>query len=116
ARAVIAAKPMAISLEEADRMVEASRAAGTALTVCHQMRYSAEFERGKEALAAGAIGEPYFMRGVCYGNLMQQGTHVIDMLRWFAGDARVAWVLAQADEYDWRERDLGHPSPMWMGG
>lgn len=115
-RGVIAEKPMAITLEEADRMVAACRAAGTVLTVCHQMRYSREFELGKQALAEGTIGDPYFMRGVCYGNLMQQGTHVIDMLRWFADDAPVAWVMAQADEYDWRERDPGHPAPMWMVG
>jgi predicted dehydrogenase len=115
-RGVIAEKPMAITLEEADRMAEACRAAGTLLTVSHQMRYSREFEIGKEALASGEIGEPYFMRAVCYGNLMQQGTHVIDMVRWFAGDAPVAWVMAQADDYDWQERDPGHPAPMWMVG
>src|SRR5260370_1302250 len=56
------------------------------------------------------------MRGVCYGNLMQQGTHVIDMLRWFAGDARVAWVMAQADDWDGPEKDRGHPAPMWTAG
>jgi predicted dehydrogenase len=115
-KGIIAEKPMAITLEEADRMVAACEAAGSVLTVSHQMRYSTEFERGKEALAAGAIGEPYFMRGVCYGNLMQQGTHVIDMLRWFADDAPVAWVMAQADEWDWQKRDSGHPAPMWTVG
>jgi predicted dehydrogenase len=115
-RGVVAEKPMAITLEEADRMAAACRAAGTLLTVCHQMRYSREFEIGKEALSTGEIGQPYFMRGVCYGNLMNQGTHVIDMMRWFADDAPVAWVMAQADDYDWRERDAGHPAPMWTLG
>ncbi len=115
-RGVIAEKPMAITLEEADRMVAACEAAGTVLTICHQMRYSREFEIGKEALASSDIGEPYFMRGVCYGNLMQQGTHVIDMLRWFAEDGRIAWVMAQAADWDWRTRDPGHPAPMWTAG
>jgi predicted dehydrogenase len=115
-RGVIAEKPMAITLAEADRMVRACQEAGTVLTVSHQMRYAREFELGKEALAAGAVGEPYFMRGVSFGNLMNQGTHVIDMIRWFSGDARVTWVMAQADEYDWQDRDRGHPAPMWTVG
>jgi predicted dehydrogenase len=113
---IVAEKPMAITLEEADRMVAACEKAGTVLTVCHQMRYSPEFELGKQAIAGGAIGEVYFLRGVCYGNLMQQGTHVIDMLRWFADDAPIAWVMAQAADFDWRERDPGHPAPMWTVG
>lgn len=115
-RAINAEKPMAITLEEADRMVEACERAGTVLTISHQMRYCPEFERGKQAIESGEIGEVYFLRGVCYGNLMNQGTHVIDMLRWFMGDARVAWVMAQADEYDWPKRDAGHPAPMWTLG
>ena len=48
-KGVIAEKPMAITLEEADRMVAACERAGTLLTVCHQMRYSREFELGKQA-------------------------------------------------------------------
>jgi predicted dehydrogenase len=115
-RAVNAEKPMAITLEEADQMVAACRNSGTALTISHQMRYCPEFERGKEAIESGEIGEVYFLRGVCYGNLMNQGTHVIDMLRWFMGDARVSWVMAQADEFDWPQRDPGHPAPMWTLG
>jgi predicted dehydrogenase len=115
-KGINAEKPMAITLEEADRMVAACEASGSVLTVSHQMRYCPEFERGKEAIESGEIGEVYFLRGVCYGNLMNQGTHTIDMLRWFQGDARVAWVMAQADDWDWPKRDPGHPAPMWTLG
>jgi predicted dehydrogenase len=115
-KGINAEKPMAITLEEADRMVKACEEAGTALTISHQMRYCPEFERGKQAIESGEIGEVYFLRGVCYGNLMNQGTHVIDMLRWFMGDARVSWVMAQADEWDSPKRDPGHPAPMWTLG
>src|SRR5262249_10637867 len=110
-KGIIAEKPMAITLADADRMVARCRTAGAVLTVSHQMRYSPEFEIGKAAIDSGRIGEVYFMRGVCYGNLMQQGTHVIDMLRWFAGDAKVAWVMAQAADYDWKEHDPVYPAP-----
>lgn len=115
-KAINAEKPMAITLEEADEMVAACARAGTILTISHQMRYCPEFERGKQAIEAGEIGDVYFLRGVCYGNLMNQGTHVIDMLRWFMGDARVSWVMAQADEWDSSKRDPGHPAPMWTLG
>jgi predicted dehydrogenase len=115
-RAINAEKPLAITLEEADRMAAACERAGTVLTVSHQMRYCPEFECGKRAIETGEIGDVYFLRGVCYGNLMNQGTHVIDMMRWFMNDARVSWVMAQADEYDWPERDKGHPAPMWTLG
>lgn len=115
-KGINAEKPMAITMSEADEMVEACRQSGTALTVSHQMRYCPNFERGKQAIEEGDLGEVYFLRAVCYGNLMNQGTHVIDMLRWYMGDARVARVMAQADEWDNAERDPGHPAPMWTLG
>jgi predicted dehydrogenase len=115
-RGIVAEKPMAITLEEADRMVRRCEEAGTILTVSHQMRYCTEFEIGKAAIDAGEIGDVYFMRAVCFGNIMNQGTHVIDMARWFAGDARVQSVMAQMDDWDWPQRDPGHPAPMWTLG
>ena len=115
-RGINAEKPMAITLSEADAMVAACREAGTILTVSHQMRYCPNFERARQAIVDGEIGDVYFLRAVCYGNLMNQGTHVIDMLRWYMGDARIARVLAAADEWDWQQRDAGHPAPMWTLG
>lgn len=112
-KAITAEKPMAMTIAEADRMQAACEKAGIVLTVSHQMRFCPEFVAVKEAIAAGEIGSVEFLRGVSYGNLMNQGTHVLDMIRWFAAEPKIEWVQAS-----WAEPpgfcDEGSPAPMWM--
>ncbi len=113
---VLVEKPMALSLEDADAMIEACRAAGVRLGVCLQRRTEPLFRKVHAALSAGDLGDitmaaltmPYF-RGDAYyaqaewrgtwagdggGILMNQGIHLIDLLVWFLGDPEV--IQAQA--------------------
>lgn len=53
---VICEKPMAITLPDADRMVEAARAAGRVLTVFQQRRYNPDFVKVREVIASGLLG------------------------------------------------------------
>lgn len=50
-------KPMAPTPQDCRQIVEAVRAAGVMLAVCHVMRYTRYTEQLKEVLAAGRIGE-----------------------------------------------------------
>ncbi|NUN92186.1 MAG: Gfo/Idh/MocA family oxidoreductase [Verrucomicrobiae bacterium] len=125
-KAIVAEKPMALTMAEADSMVEACETAGIALIISHQMRFCREFVAGKEAICRGEIGEIQFLRGVCYGNLLNQGTHVLDMIRWYAGEPKLEWVMASwsDDAATFAEllgdpkraawKDEIHPAPMWM--
>ncbi|MBI3911239.1 MAG: Gfo/Idh/MocA family oxidoreductase [Armatimonadetes bacterium] len=114
-RGICAEKPMALTMAEAHAMVEECQARGVVLTVSHQMRYDPAFEIAQQAISRGEIGEPYFLRGVCYGNLMEQGTHLVDMLLWLAGDPEIEWVMAQAADFE-GVAGSAHPAPMWTVG
>jgi UDP-N-acetyl-2-amino-2-deoxyglucuronate dehydrogenase len=99
-------KPIDVSLEAADRLIDAARAAGVALTVISQHRFDPgliELKRllDEQALGRLVLGEAstkwyraqayydsaawrgtYAMDG---GSLMNQGVHYVDLLRWCMG-------------------------------
>lgn len=63
-KAVFCEKPMALSLEDADRAIEAARAAGVALQVGFNRRFAKDFAAAHEVVVAGGIGTPQLMRSV----------------------------------------------------
>jgi predicted dehydrogenase len=82
---VLVEKPIATTLEEADRMIEACREAGVKLAVIHQMRLSTINRRMKELLDAGTVGEPFFIdvtyrtfRPQAYFDRNERGTGRLD--------------------------------------
>ena len=105
---VITEKPMAITLEGADRMIRACREAGVTLSVIFQYRYNRDAMRLKRAVEAGLFGEPvlgnafvHWHRTQAYyeesggwrgtwaldggGALMNQSIHAVDLLQWILG-------------------------------
>ncbi|MCS7045766.1 MAG: Gfo/Idh/MocA family oxidoreductase [Gemmataceae bacterium] len=93
-------KPMCRNLVEADEMVAACEKHHVKLAIAHQTRYSPRLARVKELIAAGQIGEVLEMRGrgkedsrVGGQDLMVLGTHIFDLMRFLAGDAR--WCYAR---------------------
>lgn len=115
ARAIVAEKPMASNVSEARSMVKACEESGTVLTVSHQMRFCDEFIVARDALRAGKIGRPFFMRAVSYGHLMEQGPHMIDMLFWLNGDSDVDWVMGQVADVK-EGIKTGHVAPAFVVG
>ncbi|PTL36661.1 hypothetical protein CLG94_02980 [Candidatus Methylomirabilis limnetica] len=124
-RAIVVEKPMAVTLAEAELMLGACTARGILLTVCHQLRFCDEFIAMKAAIDAGELGRIEFLRGSCYGNLLNQGPHLLDAIRWFAGTREILWIMSQwSDDPDLLARytqgdqgyrnDDSHPAPMWM--
>jgi len=101
-------KPMAATLEDCDRMLRASREAGTRLGVISQRRWYPPVIRMKRAIEEGRIGRPalttFLMlswRDEAYyrsdpwrgkwateggGVLINQSAHQLDMLTWLAGE------------------------------
>lgn len=105
-RAIHCEKPMAVHPREARAMVAACQAAGTLLTVNHQRRVA---DAGVRAfIAAGGIGDLLELRGYCAGDLLSDGTHLIDSLLALAGDPLVTSVNAGIDLSAMTER-YGHP-------
>jgi len=96
-RGVVCEKPMAVDLAGCDRMLAAAEGAGTVLVVGHQRRLQPKFARARALIEEGAIGAPELLCGIAAGDLLTDGTHTVDALRFFAGDAPVEWVMGTVD-------------------
>lgn len=95
ARGVCCEKPMAVRPADARNMVARAEAAGVALMIAHQRRVQPDLRAARQLLESGAIGEPRLLRGQCAGDLLSDGTHLIDSLLYLAGDPEVVSVLGQ---------------------
>ena len=96
-RGIVCEKPMAVDLAWCDRMLAAAEGAGTILVVGHQRRLQPKFTRARALIEEGAIGAPELLCGIAAGDLLTDGTHTVDALRFFAGDAPVEWVMGTVD-------------------
>jgi len=107
-RGILCEKPMTLSLEDADRMLDACNNAGAMLVVNHQRRFAAPYVTARNVIAQGAIGEVIQMETFLYGSdLLTDATHVVDLFRFYAGDRPIEWVYAQVTAGN-RMR-YGHP-------
>lgn len=93
-RAIYCEKPIAVDLGEARRMEHACREAGVPLIINHQRRTGPDFEWIRAQIEAGVIGEPYLVRGTCAGDLLSDGTHLIDSVLYLTSDVEWKWVFA----------------------
>jgi len=108
---VLCEKPLSVDVGGAKRMIEAARVNGTVLTMASKFRYAADVRKAREILLDGAIGELVFaenaftsyvdMRGRWNsdlqvsggGVLIDNGTHAVDILRYFLGTLRDIQVV-----------------------
>ena len=107
-KAILCEKPMAGDLGGAQAMLAACDAAGVKLAIGHQRRQLPVFERARELVAAGAIGQPLVCSvGVGEGGLLNQGSHLVDLVRYVLGDPEPTWVIGQVQrETDRYERGV----------
>ena len=89
-------KPFALCMDDARFMVDLCEARGVRLVVNHQRRYLDAFQEAKRLLRSGMIGDTVaFFAGLPDWDLMEWGTHWLDMFRFFADDQPVPWVMGQ---------------------
>ncbi|MBT6148858.1 MAG: Gfo/Idh/MocA family oxidoreductase [Gemmatimonadetes bacterium] len=106
-KAILCEKPMAVGLGDADGMIEACEAAGVKLAISHQRRFTLGWEKGRELVAAGHIGEPQFAVTKLGHGLLNCGTHAIDGARFVLGDPTPQWVMGAVHRDTGRiERDV----------
>lgn len=98
-------KPMALTPSEAYEIERLCREQGKLLTVNHQKKFLPAWHKTKETLDAGTIGEVRFVRASCQGNLLEQGTHLVDMVLYFRDYCPVSWVMAQIDELEGLDKE-----------
>lgn len=119
---VLVEKPLAISLHDCDRIIDACKKSGVKLGVISQRRWYAPVQRVKSAIDEGKIGVPVLgtvtmlgWRDRAYyeadawrgtwdkeggGVLVNQAPHQLDLLLWYMGEIEEVYGL-------WR--NLNHP-------
>ena len=93
---VLCEKPMALTLADADAMLEASRQAGRFLMIGHVLRFWPEWVATKVALAEGVVGKP----------LAISSRRMVSVLAGTQGDRGLAARSAPQ-----RRRRVGHADP-----
>lgn len=88
-------KPMATKMADARAMVHACNRTGTTLVVNHQRRLGEDLRTARTLIESGAIGDVYRVRGQCAGDVLSDGTHVVDSVQWLLGDRTPEWVVGQ---------------------
>jgi predicted dehydrogenase len=99
---VILEKPLAMTLDEADRMIAACRAAGRKLMYAEELCFAPKYERVRKLVGEGAVGKLFQLRQ-CEkhsgphsdwfydvnqsggGALMDMGCHAFGWFRWMLG-------------------------------
>lgn len=104
---VIVEKPMAMSMQDADRIIQMAEEKKVKVSACHQNRFNLAVQETRRALEAGRFGKlshgsvhvrwnrnrEYYTQAPWRGTwaqdggaLMNQCIHGIDLLRWMLGD------------------------------
>lgn len=95
-KAILGEKPMAPGYREACDMVEACESRGVELIINHQRRLLIG-PAARGVIDAGGIGDLMELEGRCAGDLIADGTHVVDSLMAIGGDEDVGSVLGMVD-------------------
>jgi predicted dehydrogenase len=108
-KGIVCEKPMAMDLDEADRMLAACRASGAVLTVSHQRLYNPQYVKARQLIEQGAIGDLLGGETMAHSACIQtDGTHTIHMLLTLLGWPRARYLLAQVDS-QWGVEYFGYP-------
>ncbi|MDP6042180.1 MAG: DUF1080 domain-containing protein, partial [Candidatus Latescibacteria bacterium] len=89
-------KPMAPTWGDAQQMHKACESAGVLMTFSHQTRYGPAFEKVRDLVKEGAIGDLIRIEGYC-SNLFDLGTHRFDRMFFYNDDQPVDWVMGQVN-------------------
>jgi predicted dehydrogenase len=121
---VVCEKPLCMTLEEADAMIDACRAAGVLLMYAEELFFTPKYVKAKQMADEGAFGKVYLVKQLEKhfgphaswfwdvdrsggGVLMDMGCHGIAFCYWFLGRPRITGVLAHMGTYVHGNRTRG---------
>jgi UDP-N-acetyl-2-amino-2-deoxyglucuronate dehydrogenase len=121
-------KPLAMTVEEAEQMIQLADMKGLLLSVVSQRRFEPQHQTVKQLIDQGALGKllyfeiscPYYRTQAYYdsaswrgtitedgGALMNQGIHSIDLLLWFAGPVESVCGKVATQVHNMEAEDIG---------
>jgi predicted dehydrogenase len=121
---IIIEKPLCVTLEEADLMIEACHKAGVLLMYAEELLFAPKYVRAKQLIEEGAIGEPFLAKQSEEhpgphnpwfwdvnrsggGVLLDMGCHSIEYTRWVLGKPKVKSVLASMGTFMHQDKTQG---------
>lgn len=108
---VIVEKPLAMTLEQADEMIQVCKSRGRKLMYAEELCFAPKYERVREMVNAGAVGDLYMLKKAekhdgphspwFYnketsggGVMMDMGCHALAWFRWMTGKAQAVSVYS----------------------
>lgn len=98
-KGILCEKPLALSLEDADKMIKACHEHGVVLMTMHNRRFNSIYRNAKKLIEEGEIGTVNSVIGICQGckpnknwqnefegPLLHDATHLFDIMRYLFGD------------------------------
>lgn len=121
---IIIEKPLAVTLEEADLMIDACKKAGVKLMYAEELCFAPKYERVRHLVKEGAVGDIYMLKQsekhsgphsdwfydvnlAGGGVLMDMGCHAMQWFRWMLGNTRPISVMASMNTVFHKKRTQG---------
>ncbi|WP_034336807.1 Gfo/Idh/MocA family protein [Deinococcus misasensis] len=134
---ILCEKPLSMSIEQCDEMIQVCREAGVVLQTGHHLRSNLYVEQAKQIIDAGGIGDITFIRlrqahdwsgsetvSPAFGSIAQagggtmldNGCHMYDLARHFAGDVKSIFARTATLKYDIEVEDVSVASLEFASG
>lgn len=94
AKAIICEKPMANSIKKAELLIKICKQKKCLLFINHSRHFDPLIKKWQEKVQNGLLGKILQVNCLYYNGMFNNGTHIIDLLRWFLGEVKeVSGVL-----------------------
>jgi len=107
-------KPMAKSLQEAWSITKICREKNIKAVVSHQHKYLTSFQKMKEIVDNGDVGDILYVNATCQAWLAQLGTHYMDYILWANNGNHAKWAVGHIHGKELLSDS--HPSPNYTMG
>ena len=113
-RAIAYEKPMATSLAEAHAICRLCDQAAVKHIVCHQHKYGAHWQKVRQLVQSGQIGQVRELHATSRGWFFYYITHLVDYALWLMDYPKAEWIVGHIHG---REKMTDtHPSPSYLLG
>ena len=132
---VLCEKPLGMTVAEAKKMISVCRDANVLLGVGLMMRFNTQHIAAKKMISKGMLGKPVYARAQlsCWyppidgawrqdpakgggGSLMDMGSHCLDLLEMFFGNAKQVSCFTSNNVHDYKSEDSAVVSVLFENG